>query len=65
MSRIYDEPLNEPNLIDSYLVHPEFDVQERHPLHYTTIREFQQADAALINAARNAPNLFQRKKEVQ
>lgn len=46
--------IDDVDLAECFLVHPIFDTEERHPLSYNTIREYQQKDNALKEAAQNA-----------
>jgi hypothetical protein len=49
-------------IADCFLVHPEFDEQDRTPLHYQTVGEYQTQDEALNQAVNNIPQHHQRKQ---
>lgn len=54
--------LDDLELADCFLVHPEFDDEGRHPLLYNTIHEYQNQDQSLNERSNNDPGRFPRKQ---
>ena len=48
--------MDAPELADCFLLHPEFDEQEGHPLNYNTIQTYQSRDKALTDAVTDNDN---------
>jgi hypothetical protein len=54
----YHSLLDEPQLMDCFLVHPMFDDEDRYPLDYRTIRDYQTQDQTLMDAVATQPKLI-------
>jgi transposase InsO family protein len=55
----YHSLLDEPQLTDCFLLHPTFDDENRYPLDYRTIRDYQAQDQqGLLNAIATDPNMI-------
>jgi hypothetical protein len=54
----YHSLLDEPQLTDCFLLHPTFDAENRYPLDYRTMRDYQAQDPqGLLNAVATDPKL--------
>jgi hypothetical protein len=54
----YHSLLDEPQLMDCFLLHPVFDDEDRYPLDYRTIRAYQAQDQLLTAAVATQPKLI-------
>jgi hypothetical protein len=54
----YHSLLDKPQLMDCFLVHPIFDDEDRHPLDYRTIRDYQTQDQVFMDAVATQPKLI-------
>jgi hypothetical protein len=59
MDDCYHSILEDLQLAECLLLHPQFDDEDRYPLNFTTIQQYQQNDPILM-AGRNTPPLFEK-----
>jgi hypothetical protein len=58
LTALYHSLLDEPQLTDCFLLNPTFDVENRYPLDYRTLRDYQAQDAqGLLNAIATDPKM--------
>jgi hypothetical protein len=54
----YHSLLDEPQLMDCFLLHPTFDEEDRYPLDYRTILDYQTQDQTLMATVATQPKLI-------